>query len=885
MPRVVPCPRDHVTCLIGIHGFLINTAKIMCRVTPRMGLVKQVLNLKFRMVAPQDSATGWLSTCVWDQREADLIRALSKWCLVFEAWDVTRTNVADQLLKCESTDACHELLSDYLAKKAPSTCLKRANSMLRLNKYVASEGFQMPTSEPDLYQLLRRGKTGGASLSELQSIMEAVTFVRFVFDVECLQSCARRKRCWGLSTAKKAALVSRADPMRVADILELHRILLDEEGSLWDRLMAGSALYCIYARCRWSDAQHIDMLVLEAGETLFNDFGSAVIDIHKTMHFASRAPRSMELVAVGRGLDGSDWLATFVAVRKLLGCSYEDGFPTMPAPNKQGLPTVRALSSAEDGLTKRTFVLVPEESQAPAFGAVQGLQAESAPSVTSGGHSPLLSVQSKFLTFPATGEGLPASPLRFEEVAEAESAGHSVCASIDEVDPDDGTSAAGDTSSEVLVGSSFLSAMSLVDSEASFRARCLEVCGSSELYDLLVDAGIKTHSILAFSCGTPTAQPTDVEFASFANTVVKGHASIGQVSALKRLHFESSTLVVAARRTMVEGDTGDASKRLPVAEKTARLAEAKRRLPGLVIEDELEPSHALLDVISHMGEANSVVWVPPSKCTKRDAELKLGLRDNQKFLTVQEHGVTLAPAPDKLVADHATPLEVQWCLQRRGIAFFMCGFMSYETHDRWVSTLLRALSSEVPPGYAPISIQQMLRADSEMFLLFAKEVNRVKPTSTGVMEMDEKMKLFRHDPRITSYLQPLQKATASVVPPPQPPHESATGALARTSKRQKRRDERLKAPVRVDNLPEELKTCPHHADAAGHRYCWSFNLAKGCNAECKGNPPACNRGVHGCMTCRRLGHGTSSCWFAQGGTKGKGRGKKGKAKTEATPKE
>ncbi|CAE7321162.1 unnamed protein product [Symbiodinium sp. CCMP2592] len=550
-------------------------------------------------IAPQDSVPGSsgskrarrLAPCIFekvvvnmrviswrDQREADLIRALSKWCLVFEAWDVSRTNVADQLLKCESTDACHELLSDYLAKKAPSTCLKRANSMLRLNKYVASEGFQMPTSEPDLYQLLRRGKSGGASLSELQSIMEAVTFVRFVFDVECLQSCARSKRCWGLSTAKKASLVSRADPMRVADLVELHRVLSDEEGSLWDRLMAGSALYCVYARCRWSDAQHIDMLVLEAGETLFTEFGSAVIDIHKTMHFASRAPRSMELVAVGRGLDGSDWLATFVSVRKLLGCSYEDGFPTMPAPNKQGLPTVRALSSSEAGAWLRellpsregmrttshslkssllsfaakrgiphldrlalgghshsarmsdvyardalarplrllagmiseirggSFVPdagraarfpgrtneadlcaeVPEESQVPPFGAVQGQRSECSPSVTSGGHSPLLSVQSKFLTSPTAGEGLPESPYMFEGAVETEpqfsvgepatpvksegvgeafvtdspisvqsslppseeSAGHSACASIDEVDPDDGTSAAGDTSSE-----------------------------------------------------------------------------------------------------------------------------------------------------------------------------------------------------------------------------------------------------------------------------------------------------------------------------------------------------------------------------------------------------------------------------------------------------
>ena len=37
------------------------------------------------------------------------------------------------------------------------------------------------------------------------------------------------------------------------------------------------------------------------------------------------------------------------------------------------------------------------------------------------------------------------------------------------------------------------------------------------------------------------------------------------------------------------GDAGETGKKLPVAEKAARLSEAKRRLPGLAIEDELEP--------------------------------------------------------------------------------------------------------------------------------------------------------------------------------------------------------------------------------------------------------------------------------------------------------
>ena len=428
--------------------------------------------------------------------------------------------------------------------------------------------------------------------------------------------------------------------------------------------------------------------------------------------------------------------------------------------------------------------------------------------------------------------------------------------------------------------------MTLVDSEAAFSARCKEITGDEELLILLQAAGVRTHSGLAFSCGTPKTQPTDVEFKAFAESVVGSPASIGRVSELKRLHFESSTLVIAQLRMLVEGDSSDSGKKLPAAEKAARLADAKRRLTGLVIEDEMEPSHALIDAVAHMGESNSIVWIPPSKCTKRDSELKLGLRDKQKYLTVQEQAVTLAPAPDKLTAEHSTPLEVQWCLQRRGLAFFMCGFLEWETHEKWVASLLRCLSADVPPGYAPISTQQILRADSELFLLLAREVKRVKPDSAGVMEMDVLMNRFRHDPRVLTYMQPLQRGSASSGSAPQGSQYDDQAAL-RPSKRQKKRDARLKAPVKAGNLPEELKLCPYQTDAAGHRYCWNFNLGKGCNADCKGNPPACSRGVHGCMTCRRLGHGHASCWFAQGG-KGKGKGK-GKSKSDkgeaATPKE
>ncbi|CAE7361131.1 unnamed protein product [Symbiodinium sp. CCMP2592] len=311
---------------------------------------RKAVTVTFERVVLNRAVISWR-----DQREADLSRALIKWCRVFASWDSESSPVTRQLQEAASPEACHDLLGDYLARKAPSTCLKRANSMLMLGKSVASEGLTMPMQEPSLYSILRDCKAGGASLSALRGIMEAITFVHFTFDISTLHASVKSKRCWGLSSAKQATLASKADPFTVEEILEMHRILYEGD-DLWDRLMCGVSLYCIYARCRWSDFQHVDSLSLECNDQGFAEFGSAFIDVHKTMNFSSKLPKCLELVAVGRGLDGKDWLCVFMEVRKALGVEYHKGYPSMPAPDKSGAPTVRALGSDEAGAWLRELL-------------------------------------------------------------------------------------------------------------------------------------------------------------------------------------------------------------------------------------------------------------------------------------------------------------------------------------------------------------------------------------------------------------------------------------------------------------------------------------------------------------------------------------------------
>ena len=237
----------------------------------------------------------------------------------------------------------------------------------------------------------------------------------------------------------------------------------------------------------------------------------------------------------------------------------------------------------------------------------------------------------------------------------------------------------------------------------------------------------------------------------------------------------------------------------------------------------------------------------------------------------------MAPAASKLTADCQTPLQLQWCLQRRGLALDLNHVISWETHERWVAFLMQSLAQEVPSGYANISIDQILKADCELFLLVSKDIKRVKVGPDGTMEADVALNKLKTHPRVTMHLLPLRspgKATGSNQVPNDVPEFA--DAPSRPKKRRTLDNKRgLMAPVKTTTMPPELKACPYYTDANGRRSCWGFNLGT-CALATKGTPPACQKGVHVCMTCRKPGHGHSQCWHAQKGGKGSGSSGKGK---------
>ena len=399
--------------------------------------------------------------------------------------------------------------------------------------------------------------------------------------------------------------------------------------------------------------------------------------------------------------------------------------------------------------------------------------------------------------------------------------------------------------------------MALVESVAAFEQRCDELNPTGAIKIGLRNQGVTCFSLLAFAVGSPQVPPTEAELAAFAQTVYGGAPTIGQLANLKRLYFEATTLVIASLKQSVANETSDQQvtlKKLPVAEKRARAEEQAGRLAGLNMTGELEPSHHLVDLANHILETGSIIWIAPSKCSKRDDEIQVAIKERTSSIQIENAVLKVAQTTSEVHGDTGSELKLQWCWQRRGIAFDRCGLISWAVHEKWISTMLNNLSKETPAGFGSIKTEQLIRADRELFTILSQEHHGTVKPQAGVSPLDARVRALMTDPRITMFMLPLPSSHRAVRDdidkgskgdsdkPPKPPKKKAKKARAEKS------------------CPDELKK--YKMNYTHGRICWGYNLKDGCSLSTQkhdGKPHKCNKGYHVCANCHKPGHSAAAC--------------------------
>ena len=139
----------------------------------------------------------------------------------------------------------------------------------------------------------------------------------------------------------------------------------------------------------------------------------------------------------------------------------------------------------------------------------------------------------------------------------------------------------------------------LVESEHHFVKRCQEVGLSDPICRVLATMGISSLSRLAYSVGQPgEAVPAD-DWEAFINNHFGG-IILGEGSALKRLLFESQTLILSDLREQIAQPDRWASRSVPAVERDKRMELLRASLQGVIVQGPLEPAYSVLDAACRM---------------------------------------------------------------------------------------------------------------------------------------------------------------------------------------------------------------------------------------------------------------------------------------------
>ena len=385
---------------------------------------------------------------------------------------------------------------------------------------------------------------------------------------------------------------------------------------------------------------------------------------------------------------------------------------------------------------------------------------------------------------------------------------------------------------------------SLSDSKAHFLARAKEYEVPDALIDNMRVGGITTLAHLAFAFLRPGQEFEEQQFNDWANTVNMGVApSMGALAALRRLHFEAEIVLTSTLKASVEQPQDlSAPKPMPHAERSARLEQIKRQYPGLSMDGIHAPSQALLDECVHQYDARAIRYVEPAKCNSREMEVAIGKSDRK--LRIESNSLTVRETKSTPEEDVSSAYKLLLCFKRRAIAYEFANLVTWEVHERYIDKLMRRLNTEPPPHYLATSLNQILKADREVWIHMAQNISDIRPRADGTRPLDTAIHEALADYNVTFHLLPLPAPSSSNYAPVRnkedgPREFGPKGYPSGRKGKGKNKGQGQGSSV----APRGVKGAVGR-DSKGRAICFNFNLT-----ECQEAPAggSCKRGRHVCF--------------------------------------
>ena len=333
------------------------------------------------------------------------------------------------------------------------------------------------------------------------------------------------------------------------------------------------------------------------------------------------------------------------------------------------------------------------------------------------------------------------------------------------------------------------------------------------------------------------------------------------MSAFRRLFYEAFTLAAQDIKSRLDRGDDAAPRRIPGPERNQRYVNLQNRLVGVVIQDDAEPSDALVDTFCEMFESNRLRWVQWEKLTKKDDDVGSKkadpvVRPDKSNVLKLEHDVVEDDA------DMSTDLMLRFALQRRAIAMDMAFILRYEVSERWHDHLFRHRLRKAPPGFMRMTQNQLEEADKALFSHMSRACRGgIVPRADGARPLDTALVTAMESAEVSFFILPRQAsssnkrkadedAAASSAKKEKAKAKAAAKAAARAAAAapKGKGKGKLGKPTR-SNMPT-LLIGGINKTPAGESICFDLNLKK-----CTVVGPRCPKGVHTCCSpgCITLG--------------------------------
>ena len=225
-----------------------------------------------------------------------------------------------------------------------------------------------------------------------------------------------------------------------------------------------------------------------------------------------------------------------------------------------------------------------------------------------------------------------------------------------------------------------------------------------------------------------------------------------------------------------------------------------------------------------MIETSNVLWIAPCKATSRDQEIQHGAKNLPPVVQLEQHTLNLASQDSNFEADCISTIQLQWCLQRGALALGQVRLSSWDCQNKWINQLLTTPNTPPPPGHSRLSLEQVIKADKQLWTELAKCFTEAVVAAVGLADLpfDQHVSRLRNEPRVTIFLLPLPLRSKESKPSIAAPSQPSTGGAKAAAKGQPKK--KFKASKKAERSKPDALSNMETVTKDGQNICWSFKF-------------------------------------------------------------